>query len=182
MKLNRRLIGTIAGVVAAAGIAVPAAALSSGSTPSPAAKASKSFDPMDLLSVAASAGLSESRLQAGLVAAKRAGGSTDAGVAAFAAAAHTSRSTAQRIVYSVFGLQGDRSLTGPVAADALASRLGVPAAAAQRALDRIGALSREPNGVDLHSAAFAAVAHDLGVQPARLAAALDGVKQSMAGK
>ncbi|MFD7155607.1 hypothetical protein ACFV9C_13460 [Kribbella sp. NPDC059898] len=172
MKLNRRLVGAIVGVVAAAGIAVPAIAQTS---PKPS-------KPSELPSVAASAGLSESRLQAGLVAAKRAGGSTDAGIAAFAAAAHTSRATAERIVYSVFGIQGDRSLTGPVAAGALASRLGVPAAAAQRALDRIGALSREPDGVDLHSAGFAAVAHDLGVQPAQLAAALDAVKQSMAGK
>lgn len=184
MQLDRRLAGAVAGVIAAVGIAVPASALTSGKSPapSPSSKENKSLDPSDLPSIGASAGMSVDRLQAGLVAAKRAGGSNAAGIAAFAAATGADRATAERIVYSVFGIQGDRSLTGPLAAAALASKLGVSGTAAQQALDQIGALSQEPDGVDLSSAAFARIAHDLGVRPAQLAVALNGVKQSMAGK
>jgi hypothetical protein len=178
---NRRLV--IAGVLAAAAIAVPAAALASGSspakpTPSPGA-AIKSATPSELPALAASAGISVSRLQAGLVAAKQAGGNSAAGIAAFAASAGVADPTAKRIVYAVFGT--DNSLTGPAAAAALASRLGVSHSAAQHGLQQIGALSRE-DGVDPTSTAFAAIAHDLGVSPTQLAAAMDGVKQSMAGK
>jgi hypothetical protein len=75
----------------------------------------------------------------------------------------------------------DRSLTGPVAVAALASRLGVSHGAAQRALTQIGALGRQ-GGMDPIDPAFAAIARGLGVSPARLAAALGGVKQAVAGK
>ena len=180
---NRRL--AIAGVVAATAIGVPAAALASGSSPAKptpsASAASKSATPSELPALAASAGISLSRLQAGLVAAKQAGGNSAAGIAAFAAATGVSDATAQRIVDAVFGTRVDNSLTGPAAAAVLASRLGVSHSAAQHALQQIGALSRD-DGVDPTSTAFAAIAHDLRVSPTQLAAAMDGLKQSMAGK
>jgi transposase-like protein len=75
----------------------------------------------------------------------------------------------------------DRSLTGRVAVAALASQLGVGHNAAQRALEQVGALSRE-GGVDPTGPAFASIARGLGVSPAQLAAALGGVKQALAGK
>jgi len=75
----------------------------------------------------------------------------------------------------------DRSLTGPVAVAALAGGLDVSHSAAQRALAQIGALSRQ-DGADPTGPAFAAIARDLGVSPARLAAALRGVKQAVAGR
>ena len=62
-------------------------------------------------------------------------------------------------------------------ATALASQLGVSDSAAQRALNEINALS-DRNGVDPASPAFAAIAHQLGVTPGRLAAALDAAKQA----
>jgi AraC-like DNA-binding protein len=158
---------------------------SPGPTPKPGSSAgpsgkSEAVAP-DLSRLASSAGISVSRLQAGLIAAKKAGGNHAAGVAAFAAAAGVSNATAHRIVDSVFGANGNPSVTGAAAAAVLASHLGVSKAMAQRALQQVAALARE-NGVDPHSAAFARVAHDLGVSPARLAAGLDAVKQSMAGR
>ena len=79
------------------------------------------------------------------------------------------------------GTRVDRSLTGPAAVAALASRLGVSTGAARHALQQIGALSRQ-GGVDPTDPAFAAIARGLGVSPAQLAAALGGVKQALAGK
>jgi hypothetical protein len=131
--------------------------------------------------VASSAGISVSRLQAGLVAAKQAGGNNPAGIAAFAAAAGVSNATAHRIVTTVFGSAGMQPLTGPASAAVLASHLGVSRAAAQRALQQVVALDGK-DGVDPASAAFARIAHGLGVSPARLAAGLDAVKRSMAGQ
>jgi hypothetical protein len=195
---HRRL--AVAGVIAATAIAVPAAALASSSDspptkpapsasgsdslsgkPAPSSAASKSADPSELPALAASAGISVSQLQAGLVAAKQAGGNSAAGIAALAASTGVSNATAQRLVYAVFGTRVDRSLTGSAAVAALASRLGVSTSAAQHALQRISALSGQ-SGVDPASGAFARIAHDLGVSPAQLAAALGGVKQSVAGK
>jgi UDP-N-acetylmuramyl pentapeptide synthase len=60
---------------------------------------------------------------------------------------------------------------------ALASQLGVSHSAAQRAMNQLNALS-DRNGVDPASPAFAAIAHQLGVTPARLAAALPTAKQA----
>jgi hypothetical protein len=54
-----------------------------------------------LSGLAASAGISVSQLQAGLVAMKQAGGNTAAGIAAFAAATGVSHATAQRVVSAV---------------------------------------------------------------------------------
>ena len=195
---NRRL--AIAGFITAAVVAVPTAALASGSgsppgKPAPphacAASACKSKAghpvgvtsavPPQLAALAASAGISTDRLQAGLAAAKRAGGNTAAGIAAFGASAGVSQATAERIVHAVFRTQADRGKTGgPAIAPALASQLGVSASAAQRALNQLEALGR--GGVDPVGPAFAAIARDLGVSPARLAAALKAIKQSEAGK
>jgi hypothetical protein len=74
-----------------------------------------------------------------------------------------------------------RSQTVPAAVTAFATRLGVSASAAGRALKHIAALSSK-NGADLAIPAFAAIAHDLGVSPAQLAAAWDAVRQSVVGK
>ena len=59
---------------------------------------------------------------------------------------------------------------------ALATRLGVGNSAAQRALNQLEALGQD--GIDPASPAFAAIAHDLGVSPAQLAAALVAAKQA----
>ena len=109
---NPRL--AIAGLIAAAAIAVPTAALASGSgSPSPkparpqasAAAAGKSPARAQLPALAASAGISTDRLQAGLAAMKQAGGDTPAGIAALAASAGVSHKTAQQIAEAVFGTQ-----------------------------------------------------------------------------
>jgi hypothetical protein len=191
LALHHRL--ATAGVITATAIAVAAAALTSGSgspsgKPAPpqasAASASKSAAPRSqLTALAASAGISVSRLQAGLGTAKRAGGNTAASIAAFAASTGVSHATAQRVVYALFGTQVIKhSLTGlPAAARALATRLGVSTSAAGRALKQIARLSSK-NGVDPASSGFAAIAHDLGVSPAQLAAAWDAVRPRVAGK
>jgi hypothetical protein len=204
---NRRL--AIAGVITAAAIAVPPAAYAAGSgspsgKPSPPqtcatsackSKASHSADgksaagksavPSQLPALAASAGISTDRLQAGLAAAKGAGGNTAAGIAAFAASTGVSQATAQRIVHAVFGPQIEGKTPGSAAgepsfAPALASQLGVSISAAERAVNQLQALGR--GGIGPGSPAFAAIARDLGVTSARLAAALGAAKQSLAGK
>ena len=174
-----------AAVVAAAAIGVPGSALAidsagHGSKPTnvPAtAPASKAQRSPYLSALASSAGITASQLEAGLAAAKQAGGNTTSGVVAFATATGVSHATAQRIVNSIFGADVDHSLTGPSVVAALATQLGVSSATAQSALEQIGALSRV-DGVDPASAAFAAIAHRLGVSPTRLAAALPLVKQA----
>jgi hypothetical protein len=60
---------------------------------------------------------------------------------------------------------------------ALAARLGVSNSAAQRAFNQLGALDAA-GGVDPASPAFVSIAHDLGVSPAQLAAALVAAKQA----
>jgi hypothetical protein len=136
---------------------------------------------LNLSALASSAGITVDRLQAGLEAAKRAGGNDTAGIAAFATAAGVSNATAHRIVNTVFGTQQNGSVTGPAATGILASHLGVRRSAAQHALQQVAALSGK-DGISPTSAAFARIAHGLGVSPARLAAALDAVKQSMGAK
>jgi hypothetical protein len=198
LVLRHRL--AIAGVISAVAVAVPAAALASGSG-SPPGKPTQagacttsacklkagppaafaSAAPSQLAALAASAGINTDRLQTGLAAAKRADGNTAAGIAAFAASAGVSHATAQRVVHAVFGAQADRGQSGgPAIAAALASQLGVSTSAAQRAVNQLDALGQ--GGVDPASSAFAAIARDLGVSPARLAAALKAGKQSEAGK
>jgi hypothetical protein len=203
LVLRHRLV--IAGVITATALAVPAAALASGSGSSPgkpgAAQAcaasackstaghpvpSKSAVPSQLAALAASAGISTDRLQAGLAAAKRAGGNTAAGIVAFAGSAGVPQATALRIVQTVFGTTvsgtkpGKGTTGGPSIAAALASQLGVSTSAAQRAVNQLQALDR--GGIDPASPAFAAIARDLGVSAARLAAALDAAKRSEAGQ
>jgi hypothetical protein len=104
----------VAGVFTAAAIALPTAALASGpSSPSakpspPQASAGRVGKPAvkdRLPALAAAAGISVDRLQAGLVAMKRAGGDTPAGIAAFAAAAGVTSATAQRITDALVGTQ-----------------------------------------------------------------------------
>ena len=73
-----------------------------------------------------------------------------------------------------------RSVTLPAMVAALATQLGVSHSAAQRAFNQLDALSG-PGGVDSASPGFATIAHDLGVSPARLAAAL-GVAKQAAGR
>jgi hypothetical protein len=185
----------VAGVAAAAAIAVPLAAVgTSGGTatpktptgsaartaPKPPAK-SVGSDAGDFATIAHRAGISVAQLQRGLVAAKRAGGNTSAAVAAFARATGVPRATAEQVVTAVFGSQGTSQGVSPGAMSAaLAHQLGVNDAAAARAMREIDALSTG-NGVDPHSAGFAAVARQLGVSPARLMAALDHAKMSLAG-
>ena len=182
----------IAGVIIAAAIAVPGAALASGSgspsgKPAPprasAASAKRPEAQSPLHALAASAGISVSQLEAGLVAAKQAGGNTAAHIAAFAASTGVSHATAQRVVHAVFGTEVIKhGLTAPPApVRALATRLGVSTGAAGRAFKQVAALSSK-NGVDAASPAFAAIARNLGVSPAQLAAAWDAVKPSVAGK
>jgi hypothetical protein len=177
-----------AGAVVAAAIGVPGFALAHGSAgpgskstaaPSASALASKAAALPGLRALAASAGITENQLLSGLLAAKEAGGETASGVAGFARATGLSPATAQRIVHSIFGPQAaGPSLTGPSAVAALAARLGVSSAVARTALEQIGALARA-HGVDPTSAAFAAIAHHMGVTPSQLAAALPYVKQAL---
>lgn len=185
---NRRL--ALAGVITAAAIAVPTAALASGpQTPSakppnptasaPAAKQSQAVDALSGL--ASSAGISTSQLNVGLAAAKRAGGNSSAGIAAFAASTGVTSATAQRIVYAVFRTPVENGPPGKSMATALATQLGISTSAAQHAINQIQTLSGGP-GVDPASTAFAAVAHELGVSPARLAQALDAAKRSLVGR
>lgn len=145
---SRRL--AVTGVIAAAVIALPAAALASASSPSsgkpaPSATASKSVP---------------------------AGGSAGA---AGKSPAPDSSAAAMKAAARQSGAGEQQAMSAMVAS--LAARLGVSHAAAQRAFSQIDALSNR-NGVDPASPAFAAIAHGLGVTPARLAAALDAAKQA----
>ena len=191
LALHHRL--AIAGVVTATAIAVPVAALASGSPsskptpPQASASATKSPTPSPLPALAASAGISVSQLKAGLVAAKQAGGNTAAGITAFTASTGVSQATAQRVIAAVFGTEaGKQPGQQPNQADqqamvsALAAQLGVSHRAAQHVLNQLAEIGR--GGIDQGSPAFAAIAHQLGVSPDRLVAALQAAKQSMAGK
>ena len=134
----------IVGVAAVAAIAVPIAAVGSSGGPSPAkstasaatstAPAAKSPAPAASAKAGAvrfevlarSAGISVAQLQNGLVAAKRAGGNTSAGIAALARAAGVSGATAQRVVRTVFGARPENpGMAIGSAAAALAHGLGI---------------------------------------------------------
>jgi hypothetical protein len=149
---SRRVV--VAGIAAAAAVALPAAALASGSG-SPSAKPSPA--------ATKSAATSEPR------------------VAPSTAAAKKSAAAARKSAAAGSGTSVDRSLTGAVAVAALANQLGVSRGAARHALQQIIALNRQ-GGVNPTGPAFAAIAHDLGVSPAQLAAALGAVKRSAAGR
>lgn len=68
----------------------------------------------------------------------------------------------------------------PAPVGAFATRLGVSTSAAGQAFKQIAALSSN-GSVDRASPAFAAIAHELGVSPAQLAAAWVAVSQSLRG-
>ena len=151
LALRHRL--AIAGVITATAIAVPAAAMAAG-TGSPSGK------PAPPPAAAASASKSA------------AAGSQPSGKPAPPAAAAAKASKAA-------GAVGPQ-LTGlPEAASALAARLGVSAIPAQRAVKQIAGLIVQDGSADPASAAFAAIARDLGVSPAQLAAAWNAVKQGV---
>jgi protein-disulfide isomerase-like protein with CxxC motif len=73
--------------------------------------------------------------------------------------------------------QALRNVTTPAMVAALATGLGVSHSAAQRAFNRLQALSGT-DGTDPASPAFAEIARDLGVSPAQLDAALGAAKQA----
>jgi hypothetical protein len=114
----------LAAAMTAAAIAVPVAAFASG----PGSPAPKPGHPATAVNtkpagisrpaagsqpsgaLASPGGISQSRLDKGLAAAKRAGGNNAAGITSFAQAAGVSHATAQRIVSFVFGKGGTGAL------------------------------------------------------------------------
>ena len=137
VTMHHRL--AIAGVIAATAIAVPAAALASG-TGSPPGK------PAPPTASAASAAKS---------------------AAAKSGAAASGPAPSQ-------GAKKGQPDRPPAPVAALAARLGVSVSAAGRAYKEITGLSGT-HSVEVASPAFAAIARDLGVTPARLAAAWNAV-------
>jgi hypothetical protein len=138
----------IAGVAVAALIAVPAAAFASGSTSSGKPGPSATASNSAQPSKSPAAGTSPL---------------PNSSAAAMKNAARQSRAL--------------ESGPAPSMVAALATQLGVSHSAAQRTMNQIDALSGN-SGVDSASPGFAAIAHGLGVTPARLAAALDAAKQA----
>jgi hypothetical protein len=149
LVLRHRL--AIAGVIAAAAIAVPVAALAAGSgsppgkPPPPAAApaASKSPPPGNPAPPQGAAASKEAEASKEAVAAQQ-------GV--------------------------------PAPVQAFAARLGVGIDAAGPAFKEVAGLAGPDGRVDTGSQAFAAIASELGVSPARLAAAWAAVSQDMPGK
>jgi hypothetical protein len=140
----------VAGVIAAVLIALPAAAFASGSTSSGKPGPSATASSSAQASKSPAAGTSPL---------------PNSSAAAMKNAARQSRAL--------------ESGTMPSMVAALATQLGVSHSAAQRAMNQIDAVS-DRNGVDPASPAFAAIAHQLGVTPARLAATLYTAKQAAA--
>jgi len=139
----------IAGVAAAVLIAVPAAAFASGSTSSGKPGPSATASSSAQPTKSPAAGTSPL---------------PNSSAAAMKNAARASRAVESGLAQSMVA--------------ALATQLGVSHSAAQRAMNQIQALS-DRNGVDPANPAFAAIAHQLGVTPTRLAAALDAAKQAV---
>lgn len=146
----------VAGIIAATAVALPAAALASGSG-SPSATSS----PAATKSAAPSSPGRE-------VSKSAAAGANPGAIAASKSAAATS------------GSSNEPSMTSPAAVAALAGRLGVSIDAARHALQQIVALGSQ-GAVDPASSAFATIAHGVGVSPAQLAAALAAAKQAIGG-
>ena len=90
----RRVVDAVTGTASSGKPAPSAASAGSGR---------KSAAASNLNALATSAGITVSRLRAGLAAMKRAGGNTPAGIAAFAAAAGVSHATARRVVDALTG-------------------------------------------------------------------------------
>lgn len=206
----RRL--AIAGILTATAVAVPIAALAgnnaTGKAPTstasaPVPRAAKSKPAESGVPLSAVAARLASRLGVSTSAAQHAVAQLQAGVSA-AQIAHelgvsTERlNTALRAVKMSFAppassgapaggakkpAQRGRDLTTlRAAAAALASRLGVSMSAAQDALHQLGVISARQGGLESNSPQFRAIAHRLGVSPARLDAALRAVKESLAGR
>jgi hypothetical protein len=151
LVLRHRL--AIAGVITATAIAVPAAALASG----PGAPSGKPAPPQ---ASAASASKSAAAASIGAPSGKPA----PSQASATGPVKKPSQGTKQG--------QPDQP---PAPVRAFAARLGVSTDAAGRAFKQILGLSSQ-NGVDPASPAFAAIARELGVSPAQLAAAWNAVK------
>jgi len=145
----------VAGIIAAAAIAVPGAALASGLTtasgkPSPPAASAPAGSKSPAPGVAPTGTKSAIPDPSAAASKSAAAQSPQAGI------------EAQRLVA------------------ALATQLGISDSAAQHLLNQLAELGR--GGVDPGSPAFAALAHGLGVTPAQLATALDTAKKSLAGQ
>lgn len=147
---NPRL--AFAGVIAAAAIAVPTAALAS----SPSAPAGKSAPPAATASKSPAPDTSAAAIKSAVP--------NSRGSDAVASKSAARQSPAQR------------SALEQAMVTALATQLGVSHSAAQRALDQLQSLGS--NGIDPTSSSFAAIARSLGVTPARLAAAMPAAKQA----
>ena len=155
LVLRHRL--AIAGIIAAAAVAVPAAALASG-------LGSPSGQPSSPQASAAAASKS---------AAAASGSGSQSGKPTSPQGPAPSGSKS--------GLAEPQPSGLPAAASALATRLNVDITAAQRAVKQIVGLIINSGSADPASSAFAAIAQDLGVSPAQLAAAWDAVKQNVTG-
>lgn len=131
---------------------------------------------VDVKALSKKFGIPADQLEAGLLAAKRAGGG-QASVDAFAQAAGVSKETAALVVRVVFGDAKDEADGRAELAKAVAARLGVSAAAVEQALERLNSAG----GIDPDSALFASVARALGVSPQRLQDALVASKQGATG-
>lgn len=131
---------------------------------------------IDVKALSKKFGIPVDRLEAGLTAAKRAGGGT-ASVDAFAQAAGVSKERAAQVVRLVFGDTQDEARGRAELAKAVAATLGVSAAAVEKALERLNAAG----GIDPDSALFASVARALGVSPQRFLDALVAYKQGAKG-
>lgn len=142
LVLRHRL--AIAGVIAAAAIAVPVAALASGPGSPPAKQAPPT---------AAAPGVTKSPPPGNPVPPSGATASKEAAA-------------------------GQQEVPAPV--QAFAARLGVGADAAGPALKEVAQLAGQSGGLDQASAAFTAIARQLGVTPDRLAAAWDAVSGQLA--
>jgi hypothetical protein len=151
LVLRHRL--AIAGVITATAIAVPVAALASGL----GAPSGKSAPPQ-------ASAVSASKSAAAASVSSPSGKPAPPQASAVGPAKTPSKLTKQG--------QPDQP---PAPVRAFAARLGVSADAAGRAFKEIAGLSRQ-NGVDPASPAFAAIARELGVSPAQLAAAWSAVR------
>ena len=149
LVLRHRL--AIAGVIAAAAIAVPVAALAAGSGSPPAKPAPPAVAP----AVSKSPPPGNPAPPQGAAASKEAEASKEA-------------------------VAAQQAVPAPV--QAFAARLGVGIDAAGPAFKEVAGLAGPDGRVDTGSRAFAAIASELGVSPARLAAAWAAVSQDMPGK
>jgi hypothetical protein len=190
----------VAGVVAAAAVALPVTALA-GHHPGgkPSASATPSSKPIgpsngpELSDVAArlasqlgvSTGAAETALQQldrQVTSAQLAVIADELGVSP---AQLTTALREVKMSFAPSGSPADKSggpgLTSlPGAAAALASHLGVSLSAAQHAMHRIGVLDAREDGIDSTDPHFIAIAHQLGVSTAQLDHALRAVKESLA--